>query len=58
MNLKGDLGYGLKGPESAVFSQCHEREDSEGFLSIHNKHVKASVSTASSATPSRDPKEG
>jgi len=40
MNLKGDLGYGLKGPESAVCSQCHEREDSEGFLSIHNKHVK------------------
>jgi cytochrome c553 len=40
MNLKGELGYSLKGSESVVFSQCHEREGNLGFKSVHEKHVK------------------
>jgi hypothetical protein len=45
MDLKGELGYGLKGPESQVCTQCHgvERKDSyDGgyFAYIHDKHVR------------------
>ena len=40
MNLKGDLGYGLKSSETVVCSQCHEREGNPGFKSVHEKHVK------------------
>jgi cytochrome c553 len=39
MNLKGDLGYALKGTEAAVCSQCHEREGNPGFTSVHSRHV-------------------
>ena len=41
VDLAGDLGYALKGPESTVCVQCHERED-EGmsFAKLHDKHVK------------------
>ena len=45
MNLKDDLGYGLKGPEAEVCTQCHgpETKDSYdgGYFSyIHDKHVR------------------
>ena len=34
------LGYGLKGPESAVCTQCHEQEDDDlNFSKLHKKHV-------------------
>jgi mono/diheme cytochrome c family protein len=39
MNLKADLGYALKAPESSVCSQCHEREGNPGFQPLHAKHV-------------------
>ncbi len=39
MDLQGDLGYGLKGPESQVCDQCHSPEDPMGFTGIHNRHV-------------------
>jgi hypothetical protein len=40
MNLKAELGYGLKASESSVCTQCHEREGNPGFQSVHSKHVK------------------
>ena len=40
MNLKGELGYGLKASEASVCSQCHEREGNPGFKSVHAEHVK------------------
>ncbi len=39
MDLQGDLGYQLKGPQSQVCTQCHGSEDPESFRSLHNKHV-------------------
>ncbi len=33
------LGYGLKGPESAVCTQCHGVKESKPFYDLHNKHV-------------------
>jgi hypothetical protein len=43
MNLKTDLGYGLKGQRSIVCTQCHGLEDGEDnpeYLWIHDEHVK------------------
>ncbi len=40
IDLQGDLGYGLKGSEATVCTQCHGREDTLSFTSVHNKHVK------------------
>ncbi|RUM34965.1 MAG: hypothetical protein DSY58_07540 [Desulfobulbus sp.] len=40
MDLQGELGYQLKGPQAQVCTQCHEKEDSKGFEWIHKKHVK------------------
>jgi hypothetical protein len=40
MNLKEDLGYGLKGPESQVCTQCHGTKGSMSFTKIHEKHVQ------------------
>ncbi len=40
MDLVGALGYALKGPQSAVCTQCHEPEDPEGFGDLHDKHVQ------------------
>jgi hypothetical protein len=40
MDLPGELGYGLKGSQPAVCTQCHEPEDPEGFREMHDKHVK------------------
>jgi len=39
MDLPGELGYALKGSESAICSQCHSPEDSEGFKELHKEHV-------------------
>uniref|UniRef100_A0A831UBW3 Cytochrome c n=1 Tax=Geobacter metallireducens TaxID=28232 RepID=A0A831UBW3_GEOME len=38
MNLK-QLGYTLKGAESAVCIQCHGFKPNPGFSSVHTKHV-------------------
>jgi len=40
MDLQGDLGYQLKGPESQVCFQCHGDEEDKPFREIHNKHVR------------------
>ncbi len=39
MDLSGDLGYALNGPESQVCTQCHVSKGSMNFSGIHNKHV-------------------
>jgi hypothetical protein len=39
MDLQGDLGYELKGPESTVCYQCHGAEEPKPFKEIHDKHV-------------------
>jgi len=40
MDLKGQLGYELKGPESKVCSQCHGQKEDMSFVKLHDKHVK------------------
>lgn len=40
MNLKGELGYQLKGAQSAVCTQCHGTKDPKSFTVIHDKHVR------------------
>ena len=40
MNLQGELGYALKGPQSQVCYQCHGRKEDKSFTELHNKHVK------------------
>jgi hypothetical protein len=40
MDLQGELGYVLKGPQSQVCTQCHGQKESKPFTEIHNKHVK------------------
>jgi hypothetical protein len=40
INLKSDIGYGLKAAESVVCSQCHEPEGNPGFRSVHKEHVQ------------------
>ena len=39
VDLQGDLGYQLKDSQSSVCTQCHGREDNEGFERIHDRHV-------------------
>lgn len=40
MDLKGKLGYALKGPTSTVCFQCHGAEDDNlTFTGMHDKHV-------------------
>lgn len=39
MDLKGKLGYGLKGPAATVCIQCHENKGSISFEKVHTKHV-------------------
>jgi hypothetical protein len=41
MNLKGELGYSLKGPQSTVCRQCHGSESIPSFTEVHNKHVSS-----------------
>ena len=40
MDLQGELGYALKGPQSQVCYQCHGRKEDKSFTELHNKHVK------------------
>ncbi|MES9970094.1 MAG: hypothetical protein ABW092_08675 [Candidatus Thiodiazotropha sp.] len=40
MDLANDLGYGLKGSEAEVCTQCHENKGSMSFAKVHEKHVK------------------
>ncbi len=40
MDLQGELGYALKGPESQVCYQCHGSKENKSFTELHNKHVK------------------
>jgi hypothetical protein len=39
MDLRGELGYELKGPEEVVCTQCHDDEGPAGFLEVHAEHV-------------------
>ncbi len=39
MDLQGELGYELKGPESQVCTQCHDWEGTMSFTEVHKKHV-------------------
>jgi hypothetical protein len=40
VDLKGELGYGLKAAESTLCSQCHGAESNPGFTQVHRKHVR------------------
>ena len=40
MDLANDLGYGLKGGEAEVCTQCHENKGDMSFSKLHEKHVK------------------
>lgn len=40
MDLKGELGYQLKGPASQVCSQCHGQKGNMSFATLHDKHVR------------------
>jgi len=40
MDLQGELGYALKGPQSQVCYQCHGSKENKSFTELHNKHVK------------------
>jgi hypothetical protein len=40
MDLKGDLGYALKGSEQQVCTHCHQWEGRMGFTEVHDEHVK------------------
>ena len=40
MDLQGELGYALKGPQSQVCYQCHGWKEEKSFTELHNKHVK------------------
>lgn len=40
INLKGELGYGLKGATATVCTQCHGLKEVKPFTTIHDKHVK------------------
>jgi hypothetical protein len=40
VDLKGDLGYTLRGPEDEICFQCHGEEEAEDFDDLHEKHVK------------------
>ncbi|MCU7851093.1 MAG: hypothetical protein KZQ80_02655 [Candidatus Thiodiazotropha sp. (ex Monitilora ramsayi)] len=39
MDLVNDLGYGLKGSEGEVCTQCHENKGGMNFTNLHKKHV-------------------
>jgi hypothetical protein len=39
MDLKGKLGYALKGPVTQICTQCHGQKDQLSFASVHSKHV-------------------
>jgi hypothetical protein len=39
VDLKGKLGYAIKGPVSTVCTQCHGSENMPAFTSLHQRHV-------------------
>ena len=39
MDLQGELGYHLKDSRQSLCRQCHDREESKGFKSVHAQHV-------------------
>ena len=39
VDLKGELGYGLKAPAATVCVQCHDPETNPGFYPVHRIHV-------------------
>ncbi len=39
LDLKGELGYGLKGATGTVCIQCHDMEEIKPFITIHEEHV-------------------
>jgi hypothetical protein len=40
MDLQGELGYELKGPQSTVCTQCHGDEGNPDFYEVHEEHVE------------------
>jgi hypothetical protein len=40
MDLRGQLGYALKGPSQSVCTQCHGPKEQKPFQTLHDKHVK------------------
>jgi len=40
IDLKADLGYALKGAQSAVCTQCHGSKDALSFTKVHEKHSR------------------
>lgn len=40
MDLKGQLGYELKGTNAQVCTQCHSDKGSMNFTKVHDKHVR------------------
>jgi cytochrome c553 len=40
MNLKGELGYQIKGSQATTCTQCHGIKENKPFQTIHDLHVK------------------
>jgi uncharacterized membrane protein len=40
MNLKGELGYQIKGTQATTCTQCHSLKETKPFLTIHDLHVR------------------
>ena len=40
MDLQGELGYELNGPQSVVCTQCHGNEGNPDFYEVHDEHVE------------------
>jgi len=40
MDLQGELGYALRGPQSSICYQCHGAKERKSFQELHEKHVK------------------
>jgi hypothetical protein len=40
MDLTGQLGYALKGPEQEICTQCHDWEGRMSFVEVHEEHVR------------------
>jgi hypothetical protein len=40
MNLKGELGYQIKGTQATTCTQCHTLKENKPFATIHDLHVR------------------
>jgi hypothetical protein len=58
MDLANDLGYGLKGSESGVCTQCHENKGGMNFTNVHKKHVTEKGADCSSCHNFSRPERG